>query len=374
MKNSNKMKNLSKLILLTTTLIVVSCSSDDSPSPTEITSSAFTASLDENPTASQSLGTISATSDGGDITFAIASQTPSGALTINNATGEISTADLSLYDYEANPQITATISLTTDGVTETVPATINLNDISDIIFTHIVTDSNKSGHVTILDHPDLNNNPDAQIVVSHNYEPNSIDDTNVISLWYNGSNWTIFHENFESMITDTAYNVVISKDGTFIRHSNTGNEWTTTIDDPALNNNPNARPIISNYWNPSRIYNDNNMGILYDASIRKWKIYNESGLAFPTDASFNILVSSDNATEHVHITSSSNIFDYESDINHTSLNSNPNAKFVFTSTSGPKLNKVITMNYAEFTSRWALRVADKSDFTEASSYNILILE
>jgi len=373
------MKNLNKLILLTATLIVVSCSSDDSPAPTEISSSSFTASLDENPAASQPLGTVNATSDGGDITFAIASQTPSGALSIDSVTGEISTADLSLYDYEVNPQITAMISLTADGVTETTTATISLNDISDIIYTHIATADTNRSNQTILDHPDLNGNPDANIVITHNWSPNGVYNTNVTGVWYDGSNWTIYNEDFNvNMIEDSAYNILISKDGGFTTHTVTNTTSNFSLhDDPITNNKPDLNPIITTYYNPNSIYNNNNISTFYGTN-QQWGVWNESsGDALPLNASINILAYSDNATAFTHATTEDNVSGHITYLDNELLNDNPDAKFVMSpnGTVGG-INAVYGIYYSPRLNRWAIFAEDFTaiPFNAGITFHIQIIE
>tara|TARA_R110002049_G_scaffold87533_1_gene221897 strand:+ start:42161 stop:43300 length:1140 start_codon:yes stop_codon:yes gene_type:complete len=91
----------------------------------------FTATIDENPTSGISLGTVQATGDG-TLSYSINSQTPTGALNIDQTTGEITVADAALFDFETNPTITATISVDNSGAIETSSATIDLNDLHEV--------------------------------------------------------------------------------------------------------------------------------------------------------------------------------------------------------------------------------------------------
>ncbi len=91
----------------------------------------YTTTIDENPTNGQSLGTVQASSEGV-VNFGITSQTPEGALNIDTSTGELTVADATLFDYETNPTITATISVTSSGNMQSLTATINLNNISEL--------------------------------------------------------------------------------------------------------------------------------------------------------------------------------------------------------------------------------------------------
>lgn len=88
-------------------------------------------SINENPNNSDSLGTVQATGDGS-LSYSITSQNPAGALTINATTGELTVANATLFDYETNPTITATVSVDNSGNTQTLNATINLSDVHEI--------------------------------------------------------------------------------------------------------------------------------------------------------------------------------------------------------------------------------------------------
>lgn len=124
------MKNANQLFaILFLSLIVISCSKDDSPEPV-VTISDFTTTIDENSENGTSLGTLSASTDKGNITFNIASQTPSGAIAIDANTGEITIADETAFDYETNTEINAKINAVNGNVTKTANVTISINDIN----------------------------------------------------------------------------------------------------------------------------------------------------------------------------------------------------------------------------------------------------
>lgn len=138
-KNKLSMKTIfkiSKHLSLILLLVVFSCSSDDdsNPNPTDesgITAVNFTIDFDENPAPGASIGIVQAASDN-TLSFAITSQTPSGAMSINTNTGELKVANAAAFDFETNPVITATISIITSKGSKNVSATITLNDLDDI--------------------------------------------------------------------------------------------------------------------------------------------------------------------------------------------------------------------------------------------------
>ncbi len=82
----------------------------------------LTVAIDENPTNGQVLGTVP-TGTSGTSNFSIASQSPAGALSIDTNTGELTVADASVFDFETNPVITASV-LVDDAEN---PATVNIN-------------------------------------------------------------------------------------------------------------------------------------------------------------------------------------------------------------------------------------------------------
>jgi len=131
MKNTLKLSNLFAFIVL---LTAFSCNSDDEGNSiiNAIQLQDLTVTIDENPTNGQVVGMVTTTQTvgGGTLVFSITSQTPTGALSIDASTGELSVVDAMLFDFETNPVITATVSV--DGAVNTGAITINLTNINEI--------------------------------------------------------------------------------------------------------------------------------------------------------------------------------------------------------------------------------------------------
>lgn len=135
------MKNLLVLLLISCLSIIVSCSSDsDTPESNTLTVTDFETSVDEVPESGAVLGTIEATTESGDITLTIVSQSPSGAIVVGGSTGEISVANPCLFDFSDNPQITAIVEVSNGSETKQVNITININDPGTSTFTIWVGD------------------------------------------------------------------------------------------------------------------------------------------------------------------------------------------------------------------------------------------
>ncbi|MTI23725.1 cadherin domain-containing protein, partial [Fulvivirga kasyanovii] len=102
----------------------------------EVNNTAF--SLDENPQNGASIGTISASATQGgeskDITFSISSfenEEPLSAIAIDAATGNITVADSSAFDYEKNIYLTALIAVTSGKQEKTARVTISIQNVAD---------------------------------------------------------------------------------------------------------------------------------------------------------------------------------------------------------------------------------------------------
>jgi len=109
-------------------LITAGCKDDDNEVMISLEDLAVT--VDENPETGYLLGTIVSDSPM-PLTFSIVSQTPNGAININEETGALTVATPALFDFETNPVITATISAEEAQNTATVTITVNnVNELS----------------------------------------------------------------------------------------------------------------------------------------------------------------------------------------------------------------------------------------------------
>ncbi|SIS42529.1 hypothetical protein SAMN05421766_101856 [Zobellia uliginosa] len=86
--------------------------------------------IDENPSNGDVVGTIQAS--GSNVTYTITFQNPAGAFTIDQNTGELSVADETLFDFETNPNMLATISVSNGTETVSANAFVELNDLNEI--------------------------------------------------------------------------------------------------------------------------------------------------------------------------------------------------------------------------------------------------
>jgi len=83
------------------------------------------------------------------------------------------------------------------------------------VFIHRAAAASISGHITTIDNPVCNGDPNAILIVTHNYSADTSStpyEPNAVGVWYNGSRWTIYHENTSvAMPVGRAFNVMVIK-------------------------------------------------------------------------------------------------------------------------------------------------------------------
>lgn len=96
-----------------------------------LTVESFELTIAENPAANQVLGKVKATTSKGELIFKLTNQKPTGALTIDVASGELKVAIKSLFDFETNPTLTATAEVKSGEVSKTADVKITLTDVDE---------------------------------------------------------------------------------------------------------------------------------------------------------------------------------------------------------------------------------------------------
>lgn len=182
---------------------------------------------------------------------------------------------------------------------------------AQVAFRHVTTAANVSGHITSLDHPQLNGNPNAMLFVLPNYNLNGAEAAGQnyqqnAGVWYNGSRWTIFNQDTkEPMPLNMTFNVLIAPAGnpncftfTVTEASKTNFVNGAAIDHPATNGKTDAMILLTQNW----------AGVYLDASQvteywrGKWCIFNngyddyyngktkDMRWQMPVGARFNVMV------------------------------------------------------------------------------------
>jgi hypothetical protein len=171
-------------------------------------------------------------------------------------------------------------------------------------FTHTATDANSRGDYTYISDPAIDGDPDAVVLVAESTDRGNARGASYdhnIGVWYEGVNekkWAIFNQDRAAIPAGTTFEVIIPPASeTFVHYAKLDNTEgnSTYLDNPLTNGEPNAVLRVTQNWNPGGgrgVYNDHPIGLLYDADIRKWAIYNRDGAPMPDGAAFNIAVGS----------------------------------------------------------------------------------
>ena len=122
-------------------LTVVSCSlknDTESVQENDIDTFDLTVSMVENPENGDAVGTVIGISNGGALTFSIESQNPEGSMEIDPSTGNLTVLDKREFEYQINPMLTATVSVTDGTITETAAVTVNLEERTNVFIGDVI--------------------------------------------------------------------------------------------------------------------------------------------------------------------------------------------------------------------------------------------
>ena len=171
----------------------------------------------------------------------------------------------------------------------------------------MVVQGDDASNTIVLNHPFLNNNPDALMVVSQaGWEvPSTID------VFYSAI-WRLSNNSVAAIPSSATFWIFMFDQDSGFRHTtNAGNISlnTTILDDPRLNGNPSARPIVTRESTngPTIPFP---IGVWYNSGISRWTIfYQDMTEQFPDNASFSVFVPSGQDWAFTHTATAGNITD-----------------------------------------------------------------
>jgi Tol biopolymer transport system component len=166
------------------------------------------------------------------------------------------------------------------------------------VFVHRANSSNTSFHITTVDHPLANNNPNALLFVTQNWNPGGtggVYNNHPIGVYYNGSRWNIFNQDIAAMPAGAGFNVEIRSPGptAFVHRATAANTggYVTIINNPLINTSPSAMLMVTPNWNPPGspgVYFNRNFGLLFTGA--GWTIRTQDDANMPVGPAFNVEV------------------------------------------------------------------------------------
>jgi hypothetical protein len=124
------MRTISSVLTIAILIILVACSEENEPVAV-VDANDFEVTIPENPQNGESLGFIEATTTIGSLDYNLQEVNPSNALSMNSSTGELFVEDASLFDFETNPTITASVLVSAEGQTDRASIIVNLTDVEE---------------------------------------------------------------------------------------------------------------------------------------------------------------------------------------------------------------------------------------------------
>lgn len=165
-------------------------------------------------------------------------------------------------------------------------------------FTLTTSAANITSAQALINLPQLNGNPAAIIMATPQGNTKTLN-PNPLGVWYYSGKWYVFNSNFAPMLVGLTYKIqyyLNAGAGQFLHlvtQQNLGAEG-SYIDDPALNNKPNAQfSIIQNHAPTIRSgtwLNPNEAKAAYNPSAGKWYITNIGGQALLKGCGYNIVI------------------------------------------------------------------------------------
>jgi hypothetical protein len=262
----------------------------------------------------------------------------------------------------------------------------------DLAFEHTTTASSTIGNYTVLDHPQLNGNPNAVVTVIHNFPSGSGQYFNhVLGVWYSTSRqrWTIYMNESGTMPDGYHFNVLVqaNRETSFVVHANAGNikpepnDHVVLIDHPLLNSNPNALVYAMHNWNPAgistNVIDNHPLGVLYTGG--RWAVYHTDFEPIPLGAAYNIFVTFPKANSYSVEVDDQNSTASTLHLNHSQLNDHAGAVFLATENFNPsELVFGHTYGYPTYAAYdsggevWNILRVGGLDYSADQSYNVFI--
>lgn len=264
----------------------------------------------------------------------------------------------------------------------------------DKIYVHTASTDNiiaEQPYFSVIDHPDLNNNPNAKVIVKQHWK--GVYNDNPVGILYSTGRWIIANENAVDIPVNSSFNILIGDTGEFFTHiATTANQGSfgpsTTMLDNSLLNGQDPGPAIFISTNAlgsgSVIQNPNQYGTYFEAADGTRQIYEEGeSTPIPENAAFNVYIPNSGTT--FHITSNDNNLPTAQQttlIDHPDLNNNPEATFIFEHYWGVTgfpgtdvvLDKNLGLYYEVAENKWAIFTQDLSPMPNNVAFDILIVE
>lgn len=192
--------------------------------------------------------------------------------------------------------------------------------MAQTVFTHVTDGTNTLGSNTILNHPSINDDPDAPIIISRIYNTDGgssgVFNEHFVGVRYSNTSgrWAIENTDQETLPLGVVFRVlVVDPSETFFVHELDSETSGTRLDHPSLEGNPDARIFLTRNASPggSGPFQRADVGLRVFWNGSWWTLNfqdsNGSSTTLPAGTAFNVYVPPPSATTVVHVTDDSNL-------------------------------------------------------------------
>ncbi len=155
-------------------------------------------------------------------------------------------------------------------------------------------------HTSVIDNAAINNQPDARIFVTQNWDPpegTTVYNNHVVGVYYTAGRWRVFNEDFASMPLGAAFNVMAAPIGSpnaflhvVIAGVNTSPDAFSGLSHPLLDNNPCAVLQVTSTYDPNFTYDASTLSTGYDYFSRRWFLRHLDGAPMVAGAAYNVWI------------------------------------------------------------------------------------
>jgi len=256
-------------------------------------------------------------------------------------------------------------------------------------FVHVATSDTIQAAVTYVDHPVLNENPDAVFLATQLYNPSGeggLHNDHEIGVFYSNGDqkWAIYNEDQTMMEEGLTFNVYVpqSSPNTFVHTSSAVNINFnyTYLDHSDANGNLNALVFTIHNYNSGGAageYHNHHLGVWYTGASR-WAIFNQDAAIMLANRDFNVLIPTPGPRVVTHTATVTNTSGNSTLLDHPLLNGNSRAIMIVTQNWNPGgqgaiyNDKTIGVWYSVAASRWTIFNQDISEMPEGAAFNVLI--
>lgn len=152
-----------------------------------------------------------------------------------------------------------------------------------------------TGKFSYIDHPDLNGNPNARLMITQNWNPNGrgygVYNNSCVGSYYDyGINkWAVYNENGSTIPANAAFNIGYETSEVDTNFSSSAAQ--ISVGGSSLTGNPDALLFATPIYNPNNSYyvaDTHAVGVVYDSVTSKWNVFHPDGTNLPVNSSYSV--------------------------------------------------------------------------------------